>query len=222
MDLGLKQAIELMVVILLVALLLVMTGNLARKDSKQGKTEHSNLWSGAKAVIPSKPQAIYEKAEEYDVKSENYGKAGGLAMGTEPQDRTLLSHTLQTPYNKGNRYIVSFEAKSYATAKHITAQFGEVEDKTPWSLKSKEEEERLEKIYNKQVLSRIDDSAFDRVNQKTFNISDTWQPYSFTIEIGNADGGQTDFKKEMKLTYRESLQKTDKVGIRNVKITKIK
>ena len=80
----------------------------------------------------------------------------------------------------------------------------------------------MEKIYNKQVLSKIDDSAFDRVNQKTFNISDTWQPYSFTIEIGDADGGQTDFKKEMKLTYRESLQKTDKVGIRNVKITKIR
>ena len=64
MDLGLKQAIELMVVILLVALLLVLTGNLTRKDSKQGKTEHSSLWSGARAIIPSKPQAIYNDSRK--------------------------------------------------------------------------------------------------------------------------------------------------------------
>ena len=222
MDLELKQAIELMVVILLVALLLVLTGNLTRKDSKQGKTEHSNLWSGARAVIPSKPRVIYEKAEEYTAQGENYEAKKWDGMGVEPDDITMFSNTLPAPYKKGDRYEISFEAKNYAEVDDFTVQFGEVAIRYYWAPIPAEEKQKLYEIYNKQVLSKIDDDSFDRVNRKTFSISNTWQSYSCIIEIGDTDGGRTDYTKKLTITYRQPIDKMERAGIRNVKITKIR
>lgn len=228
MDLGLKQAFELMVVILVVALLFVLTGNLAKTDGGNSEKEHGSTWAGARAIIPSKPKVIYEKADEYTTQGRNYWDGTGTQppmkpwATTEPANISMIKQQLPTPYKKGDRYEITFEAKSYSTAKNLNVQFGKVEDETPWSYKSEEEEKALHEKYMKQVLSRIDDKEYDRVNEKSFSLSNEWIPYSFTIEIGDADGGQADYAKELNISYRESLQKTDKVGVRNVKITKIK
>ena len=120
MDLGLKQAIGLLVVIFLAALILMLTGSLSANDGSKAKNNHGALWSGAENVLLNASESD-NLVTNGNLRRGLYGWDDGVLVNDAPdgskyKTSVTNSHTNIFKIKHDKTYSISFDYKDRSDA----------------------------------------------------------------------------------------------------------
>lgn len=119
MDLGLKQAIGLLIVIFLAALILMLTGSLSANDGSKAKSNHGALWSGAENVLLNASESD-NLVTNGNLRRGLYGWDGGKIVNDAPAGskyKTSIQGSFYSwskefiPFNANKKYKLSYDYK---------------------------------------------------------------------------------------------------------------
>lgn len=120
MDLGLKQAIGLLIVIFLAALILMLTGSLSANDGSKAKSNHGALWSGAENVLLNASESD-NLVTNGNLRRGMYGWDEGVLVNDAPagskyKTSVAESHTNIFKIKHDKTYSISFDYKDRSDA----------------------------------------------------------------------------------------------------------
>ena len=109
MDLGLKQAIGLLIVIFLAALILMLTGSLSANDGSRAKSNHGALWSGAENVLLNASESD-NLVTNGNLRRELYRWNGGTIVNDAPAGSKYKTSIQGGPRSPRSKEFIPFNA----------------------------------------------------------------------------------------------------------------
>lgn len=119
MDIGVKQAFGVLIVIFLAALLLMLTGSLSSNDGSKAKSNHGALWGGAENVLLNASESD-NLVTNGNLRRGLYGWDGGTIVNDAPAGskyKTSIQGSFYTwskeylSFNANKKYKLSFDYK---------------------------------------------------------------------------------------------------------------
>lgn len=220
MDLGLKQAIGLLIVIFLAALILMLTGSLSSNDGSKAKSNHGALWSGAENVLLNASESD-NLVTNGNLRRGMYGWDGGKIVNDAPagskyKTSVADSSTNLIKINHDKTYSISFDYKDrsdatnnlYSYPAYVIPLDADKERMVPWMFFNGGPNSHLTQPLKK------GDKVIHIDNLNSWNTSKNWYNYLAIYGYKNSKGETyPDYTYTRNIIQFHSGNTTDKTEI---------